>query len=323
MSQEHLLLSVVTPAFNEADSLPILYQRLSRVLGDGPMQWEWILVDDHSSDNTFAVTQQIANQDARVKCIRLSHNFGSHIALSCGLRHTSGDCAVVLAADLQDPPEILPTLMTQWRDGAQVVWAVRSQQDGSPNALPLFSRLYYFLMRHILGMKQMPLTGADFFLIDRRVVDAFREFGENNTSILALITWMGFRQTKILYEKQPRQYGRSGWSLGKKIKMVIDSVISFSYFPIRIMSLLGFGVAIFGFLYAIVVVINGLAGRPPGGWASLMVAVLVIGGMQMVMMGVLGEYLWRALDEARRRPQYIIEATVNLSLSQKQKNHGA
>ena len=133
---------------------------------------------------------------------------------------------------------------------------------------------------------------------------------------------MGFRQAKILYEKQPRQYGRSGWNLGKKIKLVVDSVTSFSYFPIRLMSLLGFVVALSGFFYATIVVINGLAGRPPDGWASLMVVVLVIGGMQMLMMGVLGEYLWRALDEARRRPQYIVEATIYLPLSKDQKKHG-
>ena len=321
MSQEHPLLSVVTPAFNEAGSLPTLYQRLSCVLGDMLVQWEWILVDDHSSDDTFAVAQQIASQESRVKCIRLSRNFGSHIALSCGLHHASGDCAVVLAADLQDPPEVLPTLMAQWQGGAQIVWAVRAQQDGKPNTLPFFSRLYYFVMRHVLGMKQMPATGADFFLIDRKVVDAFCQFGEANTSILALITWMGFRQEKILYEKQPRQHGRSGWNLGKKIKLVVDSVTSFSYFPIRVMSLLGFGVALFGFIYATVVVINGLAGRPPDGWASLMVVVLVIGGIQMLMMGVLGEYLWRVLDEARRRPRYIIEATVNSPSQHTEENH--
>jgi polyisoprenyl-phosphate glycosyltransferase len=322
VSQEHPLLSVVTPAFNEAESLQTLYQRLSRVLGDMLVRWEWILVDDHSSDDTFAVTQQIANQDSRVKCIRLSHNFGSHIALSCGLRHTSGDCVVVLAADLQDPPEILPTLLAQWQAGAQVVWAVRAQQDRKLKTLPFLSRLYYFFMRHVLGMKQMPATGVDFFLLDRRVVEAFYEFEEGNTSVIALITWMGFRQAKILYEKQPRQYGRSGWNLGKKIKLVVDSVTAFSYFPIRLMSLVGFVIALFGFLYAAVVVINGLAGRPPEGWASLMIAVLVIGGVQMLMMGVLGEYLWRTLDEARRRPQYIVEATINLPYLEGQNNHG-
>ena len=321
MSKEHPLLSIVTPAFNEAVSLPTLYQRLSRVVGDMLVLWEWILVDDHSSDDTFAIAQQIASQDSRVKCIRLSRNFGSHIALSCGLHHTSGDCAVVLAADLQDPPEILPTLMAQWQGGAQIVWAVRSKQDGKLNTLPFFSRLYYFIMRHALGMEQMPATGADFFLIDRKVVDAFHQFRETNTSILALITWMGFRQEKILYEKQPRQYGRSGWNLGKKIKLVVDSVTSFSYFPIRLMSFLGFGFALFGFIYATVVVINGLAGKPPEGWASLMVAILIIGGIQMLMMGVLGEYLWRALDETRRRPRYIIEATVNSPSQHTEENH--
>src|SRR4030042_6913247 len=322
MYQEHSSLSIVTPAYNEANNLPTLYQRLSSVLGGMSVHWEWIIVDDHSSDDTFAVIRQITSQDARVKCIRLSRNFGSHIALSCGLRHTSGDSAMVLAADLQDPPEILPTLIAQWQAGAQVVWAVRSQQDNNTNKLPFFSRLYYFLMRHVLGMKQIPATGADFFLIDRKVVEAFREFGESNTSIVALITWMGFRQVNIMYEKQPRQYGRSGGNLGKKIKLVVVSVTSFSYYPLRLMSIVGFVVALFGFIYAVIVVINRLAGRPPEGWPSLMVAILVIGGIQMLMMGVLGEYLWRALDEARRAPHYLIEATINLHNTQERNHYG-
>jgi dolichol-phosphate mannosyltransferase len=170
--------------------------------------------------------------------------------------------------------------------------------------------VYYWIMRNVVGMKDMPATGADFFLLDRKVADAFRQFGEANTSILALITWMGFRQERVQYDKHARLHGRSGWTLAKKLKLVVDSVASFSYMPIRLMSVLGFLVAAVGFVYAIVVVVNALRGSPAEGWSSLMVVVLVLGGFQMAMMGVLGEYLWRALDEARRRPRYIVEATT-------------
>lgn len=304
------VVSVVTPAYNEAQNLPLLYERLSHVLGDLQVAWEWIVVDDHSGDGSFDAVASIAQRDHRVRAVRLARNSGSHTAITCGLHQAGGDCAVVLAADLQDPPETLPVLLDQWRAGAQIVWAVRAQREGETASTIGFARLYYLIMRRLVGIQDMPATGADFFLLDRRVLDAFRQFHESNVSILALLTWMGFRQVTIAYEKQARLHGRSGWSLRKKLKLVVDSVTSFSFLPVRLMSLVGFVVAIVGFLYAGVVTVNALAGRPPQGWASLMVVVLVIGGIQMVMMGVLGEYLWRALDESRGRPRYIIERTT-------------
>lgn len=311
------LLSIVTPAYNEARNLPLLHQRLERVMADLSLDWEWIVVDDHSGDDTFAVVASIARRDARVRVVRLARNSGSHTAITCGLHHARGDCAVVLAADLQDPPETLPALLDKWRDGAQVVWAVRARREGERATTVSFARLYYLIMRKVVGIREMPASGADFFLLDRRVLDAFRRFNESNVSILALLTWMGFRQASITYDKQPRVFGRSGWNLGKKVKLVVDSVTSFSYLPVRLMSMVGFVVAIVGFLYAGVVVVNALAGRPPEGWASLMVVVLVLGGVQMLMMGVLGEYLWRALDEARRRPRYMVEDAVNLHVQER------
>jgi len=166
-------------------------------------------------------------------------------------------------------------------------------------------------MRRTVALRDLPAAGADFFLMDRCVIDAFNQFHESHVSILALITWMGFRQATISYNKQARLHGRSGWSLEKKLKLVVDSITSFTYFPIRLMSYVGFAIALFGFLYAGFVVSTALRGHPPQGWASLMVVVLVLGGIQMVMLGVLGEYLWRALDEARRRPRYIIEAAFD------------
>jgi dolichol-phosphate mannosyltransferase len=162
-------------------------------------------------------------------------------------------------------------------------------------------------------MNEMPATGADFFLIDRRVIDALSEFNENNASLMALITWMGFRQTQITYTKEARLHGSSGWNLEKKLKLVVDSVTSFTYLPIRLMSYLGVFVAILGFLYAGFVIWNAIAGRPSEGWSSLMVVVLVVGGIQMLMMGILGEYIWRALDEARQRPRYILEADAGIN----------
>lgn len=305
-------LSVVTPAYNESANLPLLYERLRAVLDALPesMTWEWIVIDDHSADATFQVVCELAARDGRVRGVRLARNSGSHTALTCGLHQCRGACAVVLAADLQDPPEVLPDLLKGWTNGAQIVWAVRAGREGETAPTRAFSRLYYLLMRRVAGVKELPATGADFFLLDRAVLDAFRGFRESNTSILALLTWMGFRQASILYVKQARVHGRSGWSLGKKLKLVVDSVTAFTFLPIRVLSSVGLLAALAGFAYALFVIYNALTGAPTEGWSSLMVVVLVMGGMQMLMMGVLGEYLWRALDESRRRPRYLIEAVT-------------
>ena len=301
------LLSIVTPAFNESLNLPVLHGRLCEVLDGAKIDWEWLVVDDHSSDTTFDVLRQMAASDARVRGIRFARNSGSHAAITCGLHAVRGRCAAILAADLQDPPEVLPSLFDQWQKGGQVVWAVRNARAGEKASTVAFSRLYYWAMRRIAGLPQMPASGADFLLIDRRVVDAFRQFGEANVSLLALITWMGFRQRTIEYTKQARLHGRSGWNLEKKLKLVIDSVTSFTYLPIRLMSYVGFAVAFLGFAYALFVAWNAITGIPVTGWSSLMVVVLVLGGLQMLLMGILGEYLWRALDESRHRPRYLIE----------------
>lgn len=275
------------------------------------LNWEWIIIDDHSKDRTYQWIEEAAQKDSRIKGFRLAKNYGSHTALTCGLHQAKGDCALILAADLQDPPEIIPDLISKWRNGAQVVWAVRSQREGGKIQPIGFSQLYYFLMRHLVGLKEMPSTGSDFFLIDQCVLKAFRQFHESHVSILALITWMGFRQASIIYDKQARQFGRSGWNLEKKLKLVVDSITSFTYLPVRFMSYLGFLVALLGLGYAGVVIFNALRGQPVQGWSSLMLVVLVIGGIQMLMMGILGEYLWRALDESRRRPMYLIEAVTD------------
>jgi len=303
-----LLISVVTPAYNEAANLPLLYVRLVEVMGKAGLQWEWVVVDDHSGDATFDVVRDFAQRDTRVRGIRLARNSGSHAAITCGLYNASGDGAVIMAADLQDPPETLPDLVREWQTGAQVVWAVRNRRPGESASTLGFSRLYYFLMRRFVGMKEMPATGADFFFLDRCVLDTLREFGETHVSLMALITWMGFRQSLIHYDKQERAHGSSGWTLEKKLKLVVDSITAFTYLPIRFMSYVGFAVALLGFAYATFVVVHAFtAGTAVQGWSSLMAVVLVLGGLQMLMLGVLGEYLWRVLDESRRRPRFLIE----------------
>ncbi len=300
-----MTLSVVTPAYNEAQNLPALYEQIVRTMEIVGVSWEWIVVDDHSEDETFAVVRRLAAADSRIRGIRLSRNTGSHLAISCGLRHATGQAVAMLAADLQDPPETVRVMLERWRAGAAVVWAVRRTRPGD-RTHTRFSALYYWLMRHPVGMKEMPARGADCFLIDRVVVEALREFPERNVSVLALITWLGFRQEQIEYDKRPRAAGRSGWTLAKKIKLVIDSVTAFSDFPIRLCSLGGVTLMVAAVLVGVV----GVALLPSLGAGILIVLAAVVGlaGLQLLALGVMGEYIWRALDEARRRPAYLVEA---------------
>lgn len=302
-------ISIIVPTYNEAQNLPVFYERLCAVMQRMEIDWEVIIVDDHSSDQTFTRVSELGKADPRVRGIRMSRNCGSHTAIVCGLEHAEGDCAMALAADLQDPPETIPALLAEWRKGAQVVWAVRGRREGEKASALLFARLYYFLMRRFVGLREMPATGADFFLIDRCVMNALLQYRERNISLMALIMWLGFRQRAITYTKEARLHGVSGWTLHKKLKLVVDSVTSFSYTPIRTMSLLGVLFALGGFVFAAVVVICRLAGWVVAGtgYAALMTALLVGFGLIMLMLGIIGEYLWRTFDEARGRPRYIVE----------------
>lgn len=305
------LLSIVTPAYNEAQNLPNLYERLKTVMeGATDLDWEWILVDDHSKDDTFEIFGGYAKEDERLRGVRLSRNFGSHSAITCGLKTCRGDCAVVLAADLQDPPEVVLQMLEERKKGAQVIWAVR-QKRVARGADRLFGWLYYWMLRNLAGMKQVPPNGADFFMIDRRVLEAFMAYEEKNASVFIVLGAMGFRQASLEYTKAERAAGVSGWTLSKKVKLVLDSLISLTFMPLRLMIYIGFAVGVGGFAMAGTVIRNYLAyGNPIAGWSSLIVVVLILGGIQMMMMGVLGEYVWRALDESRRRPLYLVEDTT-------------
>jgi len=300
-----MLLSILTPAFNEATNLDALYARVVAATTQLGVEWEWLIVDDHSRDDTFAVIQRLAAADPRVRGVRLARNSGSHVAITCGLHLVRGDAAVMMAADLQDPPETLGAMLERWKAGAQVVWAVRRQRPGETSHAG-FAALYYWVMRHVVGMKEMPANGADFFLADRAVIEAFRTFPERSVSVLALVMWLGFRQEFVDYDKQPRTSGKSGWTLARKITLVVDSVTAFSEAPIRACMLLG--VALLG--VALVLLVAGVARwvQTDHGHLILLVAAMAgVGGLQLVATGLVGEYVWRALEEARRRPQFVIE----------------
>jgi len=289
------VISIVTPAFNESENLPALYQR------------EWVIVDDHSRDDTFAIVRGLVAADPRVRGVRLAHNSGSHVAIMCALHQVCGDAAVLLAADLQDPPEFLSSLIEQWRAGAQVVWAVRRQRPGDRSHRG-FAALYYWIMRTPVGMSDIPATGADFFLIDRVVIDAFRQSRERNTSVFALISWLGFRQAHVEYDKHPRASGRSGWTLARKVTLVIDSITAFSDFPLRWCLYAGVALIALG----VVIGLTGLLTLPSLGAGLLLIVGLMLGlsGLQLGALAIVGQYVYRALDEARGRPAWVIEASA-------------
>jgi dolichol-phosphate mannosyltransferase len=306
-------LSVVVAAYNEEGNLPILYERLRAL--DWPslgLEPEFLFVDDHSRDGTPGILSTFAAADPRVKVLRFSKNFGSHKAFAAGLENCTGAAAVILAADLQDPPETIPLLVEKWRQGAKVVWAVRDAREGESVSTKVLARLYYGLMRRFADV-QPPQKGADFLLLDRRVIDELRAAPEKNTSLLSLIQWMGFDQDQILYTKAARHSGRSNWTVRKKLKLAVDSFVSFSYAPVRLASAFGLLFAVSGFFYAAVIAVRAIAlGSPVQGWASMMCVLLIVSGVQLVMLGILGEYLWRTFDESRGRPRYIVEKRINL-----------
>ena len=313
MTPEAKKLSIVVAAYNEEGNLQPLYERLRALdwvsLGLEP---EFVFVDDHSTDRTPEILSTFAAGDTRVRVLRFSKNFGSHKAFTAGLEHCTGDAAVILAADLQDPPETIPQLVGKWRAGARVVWAVRDGRLGESLVTKLLSRLYYHLMRRYAEVRPPP-KGADFLLVDRILIDQLSAAPEKHTSLLSLIQWMGFDQEQITYTKAARHSGRSNWTLRKKLKLAIDSFVSFSYAPVRLASFCGLLFAFSGFIYAAVIAVRAITlGSPVQGWSSMMCVLLIVSGVQLAILGILGEYLWRTFDEARGRPRYIVEKKINL-----------
>lgn len=299
------LVSVIIPMLNEEENLAALHGRLCNVANQFNRDVEWIFVDDGSTDASVAVLTRLRQIDPRIQIIKLSRNFGSHGACLAGFTYANGDHAVVLSADLQDPPEQIIELLRVADSGYDVVMGSREQRD-EPALTIAASNIYNKVMRRI-AMPNWPERGFDFMLVSRPVIDVLVAAPERNVSIFGRILWSGFRQTTISYNRGKRQAGHSKWTFGKKIKLAIDSAVAFSYLPIRLMSLVGLLCAALGLVYAMIVVGARLIyGTPTQGWASLMIVVLLLGGVQMVMLGVIGEYVWRGLDEIRRRPPFIV-----------------
>jgi polyisoprenyl-phosphate glycosyltransferase len=305
-------LSIVVPVYHNAPSLPDLLARFCDLAAQNPADtFEFVFVDDGSKDDSFAVLQRLAQTEPRMRIVKLSRNFGSNAALLAGLNEAKGEAVAAIAADLQDPPELIHEMLEHWRGGSKVVLAAREDREDD-SLTSLFADTFYALFRRY-AIATMPKRGFDFFLIDRQVVEILIHIQENNAYLMGLILWSGFDPAVIPYTRLQRekQYGRSMWIFVRKIKYFIDAFVAFSYVPVRAASLLGAALSLAGLIYAIVIVILRLTvGFDSQGWASLMVVLLLVSGAQMVMMGILGEYLWRNLDETRRRPRYIVDRVV-------------
>lgn len=301
-------LSIVVPVyFNEPNLDETIPQLLALEEALPGHAVELVLVDDGSADRSLEILLQWRDREpGRIQVLSLSRNFGSMAAILAGLGVASGDCVGMIAADLQDPPELFVQMARQWASGAKVVLAVRADREESP-IQKLFSNAYYALMRRF-ALPGYPAGGFDFFLADRQVVAEVVRIGEKNTNVMSLLYWLGFSPVMIPYVRRARRKGRSRWTFAKKVKLFIDSFVAFSYAPIRALSLFGGVVAIAAFAYAAFVFVSWLTrGISVPGFASIIILLAFTAGVQMVMLGILGEYLWRALDETRRRPPFVVD----------------
>jgi dolichol-phosphate mannosyltransferase len=301
---------VILSVFNEDLNLNALYDRLIAVANSESVDFEFIFVDDGSKDRSFELLQELNGRDPRVKILRFSRNFGSNETVVAGLRDASGDCAVLMASDLQDPPELIAEFLKKWREGFHVVWAARTgRQD--PFFRRLGARLYYAMIRR-LALPDYPEQGTgSFCLIGRQVIDALNLLEERNRVTFELIIWCGFVHATIPYERPARFKGTQKWTFARNIKSAIDSVLALSTAPIRWMTMFGLSVAFISFLIGLYVLIYAMTvGFHTLGWPSLMVSIYFLGGSQLFCLGFLGEYLWRILQETRRRPIYLLRDRV-------------
>lgn len=301
-------ISIVVPVYFNSDTLMMLYEDMKEKILGKLGDYELVFVDDGSGDNSWEIMNQIKDKepDGRVQCVKLSRNFGEHAALLAGLSVCTGDCAVTKQADLQEDSEIILEMYESWKKGNKVVLAVRKERDENP-VKKFFAHMYYVLI-HKFVEKRMPIGGCDCYLVDRQVIEVLERLDEKNSSLTLQVLWAGFKTDEIYFHRRDREVGKSRWTLGKKIKLVLDSMMSFSYFPIRFMS--GMGVVFFvaAILLMIEVIVEKFTiGTPIMGWASIMCVVLLGFGVIMLMLGILGEYVWRALDASRNRPPYLID----------------
>jgi len=308
-------ISIIIPVYYNSDTLMLLYEDMKETILGDLGDYEIVMVDDGSEDDSWEVMNRIRDLDENVKCVRLSRNFGEHAAILAGLSQCTGDCAVTKQADLQEDSELIVRLYEKWKEGNKVVLAVREERD-EPALKKFFANMYYSIVRKTID-NRMPKGGCDCYLVDRQAIEVLLRLDEKNSSLTLQVLWIGFKSANVYFHRKDREIGESKWTFSKKFKLVIDSMMSFSYFPIKFMSGLGVVMAILSFIWIIEVLLEYcILGTPVQGWSTLMCLVLFSSGMILLMLGVLGEYLWRTLDATRNRPVFIID-TINDSRKDK------
>ncbi|MBR4732941.1 MAG: glycosyltransferase family 2 protein [Lachnospiraceae bacterium] len=309
-------ISIVIPVYYNADTLMPLYQDMKEKILGTIGDYELVFVDDGSGDDSWKIMNEIHDMDPNVKLLHLSRNFGEHAALLAGLSVCTGDCAVTKQADLQEDSTLITEMYESWKKGNNVVLAIRRSRDESKVKV-FFANLYYLMIRKFVN-KDMPVGGCDCYLIDRKVIEVLKLLDEKNSSLTLQVMWAGFRTEKIYFDRKNREIGKSRWTLAKKFKLVMDSMMSFSYAPIRFMTYVGILFDVFAFIMLVSVLVEYFTEQVPiAGWSSLMCVVLFSAGLILSMLGMLGEYLWRTLDASRKRPPFIIEETIDSTIQKK------
>ena len=305
-TDQRQLISIVVPAFNEEAELPDFHQKISGVLSEQPFNFEIVYINDGSSDNTLSIIKELRQTDKQVTLIDLSRNFGKEIALTAGLQKAAGDAVVVIDADLQDPPELIPELIREWQNGYDVVYAQRSHRKGESLLKRTTAHFFYRIIQRISKIT-IPEDTGDFRILSRRAVNALNTFNEQHRFMKGLFAWIGYRQKAVQYQRDPRHAGETKWNYWKLWNFALDGITSFTIAPLKISTYLGLLTAAGAFGYGIYMVIETLIyGNPVPGYPSLIVIILILGGVQLVAIGILGEYLGRIFNETKGRPLYFV-----------------
>ena len=303
-------LSIVVPIYFNELNIPHLMPRLKKLETElSGYSLELIFVDDGSKDASFELLVNEQKEDKRIKVIKLSKNFGSMSAIQAGLKYVTGDCAGIIAADLQEPPELFIDMIEKWEKGKKVVIGLREGRDDGA-IQNIFSNAYYRLIRSF-AIEDYPQGGFDMVLVDKQIVDELCRISEKNTNIMSLIFWLGHDRDSVSYIRKKREAGKTRWTLSKKIKLFVDTFVNFSYTPIRFMSFIGLVTALISFSYCIFVIVMKIFDKiPVQGWTIVVSILTLFLGLIMIMLGIIGEYLWRIFDEIRKRPNYVIDKVI-------------
>jgi polyisoprenyl-phosphate glycosyltransferase len=304
------LISVIVPVYNNEQSLIILYQKLVAVINEYPVKYDYqiIFINDGSKDGSWNVLSGLKQNDDNVIIINFSRNFGQMAGILAGWEYATGDCVINISADLQDPPEQITNMIAEWEKGNEIVISYREARNDSTSSA-LTSKMAYWLLKK--SVNQLPPGGFDFALLGRKAMDAIKQIKEKNRFYQGDILWVGFTVKFIPYMRLKREHGKSGYTFAKRLGNFMTAFLNVSYFPIRLMSLIGFFTAFLGMLYSVSIIYAYLFHSTPfTGWAPIMMVLLIIGGFIMIMLGVIGEYLWRIYDEVKYKPNYIIKDLI-------------